>query len=148
MNDMLKSWMSEKLVEDFRAGRILPEEVCNELNKFEFTDSIRSQLRVQDVNWLVEKLNHSVGNVRELCINITWPLLPNQKLEHVLLSLWNNRHRSINIIYGILNIKDLNLSYHRQVFEYVKNNWNDFISAELQYDADLALHVAQQRLAG
>jgi len=148
MNDIQKKWISEKLVEDFRAGRIPPEEVCNELNKFEFTDFIRSQLRVQDVRWLIEKIINSEGNVLELCVNITWPLLPNQEIEHALRSLWERGHRTINIIYGILNIENLDISFHRQVFEYVRQNWNSFISAELQYDADLALHVAQKRLTG
>jgi hypothetical protein len=148
MTDTLKKYLAERVIEDFRSAKNPSEQVCHDLNFFEYIDFIREQLQKEDVPWIVNRLKNSQGQTLELCINITKPLLPDSDVEEALRSLWLRGHRTLNIVYGLLNIRDLEVMYHREVFEFVKRDWETFISWEMQYDGgpSNALSVARKRL--
>ena len=149
MNNNIKKYLALKVIADFRNAQTIEEDLCRQLNTFEYIDYIRTEVKPEDACWIQEQLAKAEGAVFEFAINLTWQLLPNTNIETALINHWVEGRKSINIVYALLNIEGLDIKFHKEIFEEIKTNWDFYVSQETLYagGADMSLDVARKRLA-
>jgi hypothetical protein len=136
MNAKLMYYTAEKVMDDFRAGRVNPE-VLSIVSKGEFagTGYFRDLVKPEDKAFLWEKLNDNDVRVRIFTGIIMRPIIDDYDLTD-LWHYWENCEDPIEkdyFIYDLADIKNLNENHHRVLYEYIKSNLDFFVKSKRDY---------------
>lgn len=152
MDAAVNKYLAQKIIEDFRSDNIPVEDLCQAVNKDPYIDPIRHELNQHDVAWLILHLSRSTDNaVFKLCLNLSLPLLihkSSRQLREILLSLMKNGLQSHMLVYGVMNIEDLPVESHEQLFDCIVADRVYYATEEITYcgGSDKVLSLAETRL--
>ena len=128
--------LASKIMADIRANREIEDSQARLANSFPHIDSIRHQVRSNDLPTILALTDHNQEGVRGLAFSLLKSMDNDPEIMSYLQTLWRRRtdfNTRQNIMWRILDFADLSPEFHRQIFRFVKKNWSEFIEIQTRF---------------
>ena len=130
MNKGLADYVDE-IIADLRAKRITAETLLAEINKTPVLDHLRARVRESDSEWLQEMALDDRESHYSLGISLLRSLQHDARIRIFLFNLWQNDtsyKRRWWVMFRLLDYPELPIETHRELFEFTKANWKQWIT--------------------
>lgn len=129
LSERVLNYLAQHVVQDFREGRILDNDLCRDLNSVAPAQHLRKHIKEHDVDWLVSLLSSGSQFQRKLALDMTKPTANHLKVKKALLKMWDEESdESVrqSLLFAILNIEDLNVEQRRSAFNWIRAHQDAF----------------------
>ena len=136
MEEALRRYVAESVVEDIRDGEPLQEDVALACNSRPQIDVIRSLITREDAPKLLALTESEQECVRGLAFSLLKRIENTPETEAFLKDLWRRRRDFATrhaIMWRILDFTDLEREFHEEMYRFVRENWDDFLAGQLRF---------------
>lgn len=151
MKSKLIDYVSDYAIKDLRANRLSGDSLLRELNKPPLIDALRRRIRASDIGLLQRMAKDKRRAVSALGISLFREVQDDPDVRKFLFDLWRkdkDYHRRWWVMFRLLDCPKLPMKYHRELFQFTKNNWKLWLADQASYfgGAKNLLKVLEARL--
>jgi len=144
-------YLAQKLVDDLRAGQELPVELQRAYSSV-LADAVRKQIQPADWKWIRSMCNSPSEYLRRLAIDLTRNIRDLPEVRPLLEDMWRQQGLPVSVRIALqarlLDYEDLTEEWHRELFKFTLNNWEEYLQEVRQWVAASGpiLNFCRQRL--
>lgn len=149
MNPIILRYVAKKVMEDIRNRRDLDKDLCDALCAYPEMDYLREVVRPYDADYIIDLWKFGKEPDRSLTFGLLHPLGKNGKVKEFLKNLWGKSTDytiRIKLLWPLLDNPYLNVEFHRSIYSFVRDNYNQFIADIIKFAKGDVIAYAKDRL--
>ena len=159
-------YAAKKAFEDIRARGKLDDDLIAELHTAPAMNYLRVETKTEDIPLLKQLAETGSEPIHKLAVGILkdrkdFTDAQQKEIRELFMSLWESRPEPpkirINLMWRLLDYKDLPPEWHPKIYEFVCSHWKDFIETQRGYmgegrsdtgegDSNVVLKNVEERL--
>jgi len=135
-NPKVLNYLSEKVFEDLRKKQKIPANLYFEFNKYPIIDNFRKKVKKNDLDLILALLESKAKEELYFGLSISKNLINEQQIKKRIFEIWENSSdykTKREVMWRILDIPDLPIKIHKEIYEFVKTNWDDWTKDTLAF---------------
>ncbi|SFC93964.1 hypothetical protein SAMN05421780_11343 [Flexibacter flexilis DSM 6793] len=120
------NYLAEKILNDVRNKSSFSNSMLDDMNSFPLVDYLREQVIDSDVEVIISLIKSEDINLCYLGLNLVNRVLHLELIKKYLITFWNNTddyERRYFLMWPLLNNSQLTEKMHKEIFEFVTDNW-------------------------
>jgi len=129
--ERILDFICDKTIKELRKGKFVDENLALELSSQPFVDQIRKKLDQDDKEIVMNLINSHSEHLKHFGLALSNAFSRDKEIEGMLFSLWRNSNSDktkLWVMWTLLNNPKLPLKIHEEMFDFIKANWDTFIS--------------------
>ncbi len=127
--------LAEAILVEMRRGAVPAESDADYLNRLPIVDELRTRIKEQDLAWIWPVIDGERGERLGLYLSLLRNFTKRPEVQSRLRERWGSAtpFGRAHLIWRILDDPDLPQEWHRTLFAFVLENWEDFQRVSLKF---------------
>ena len=152
MESIVLKYVAQKVLEDIRENRSIPENLILEFDKYPIIDFIRTEVKVDDIPIIINRyIKSNKDSYIAFGISALRGQRDNENIKIFLYNLWHQDedfNKKFKTMFRLLDYEDLDISIHEDMYNFVLSNWDEWLGKVKKYYGDEEfLHKIKKRIS-
>ena len=142
-------YLANKIIQDISTGNIPEKELCIAITGFPYIDYIRIEMKPSFMDIAFDLCKSEQVFKKALGFALLQPLVHLDEVKSFIRNQWNeanNYDLKRQLLWRLLDIPDLPVSIHKNIYEFIKENWDKFIADSNKWNKVPMIKYVEDRL--